>query len=465
MLRSLIVAALVAAPAPAFAQALTPDENAKIEKIVADTLRDTGVPSASVAVVRDGRIVLAKAYGKQSETAKTADPKAMYQIASISKQFTAAAILLLEDEGKLKLDDPVSKYVSGVTEGDRITIRQLLSHTSGLRDYWPQDYSFKAMATPVTPREIVRRWGSERLDFQPGTQWQYSNTGYVVAGMIVEKVSGQPLLSFLQQRVFAPLGIRAIDQDKAIGPGFPQGYKRYALGPVRVETPAAPGWLYAAGELAMSAEDLAKWDVARINRSLLPADDWQAQETEIKLNDGSGTGYGLGVDVGVRDGRPIVEHGGEAVGFLSENIVYPKDRTAIVVLTNAWFADAQSRIANGIAKVVLPAPASAISGDAEALTQARKVFDQLRGGTLDRALLTEDANFYFTPAAQADYRASLTPLGEPTGFTQVGRARLRGGFVYRGFRVSYPDRTLSIATFALPGVGQPFEQFLVSPAQ
>ncbi|MBI0474689.1 class A beta-lactamase-related serine hydrolase [Sphingomonas sp. MA1305] len=465
MLRSLIVAALVAAPAPALAQALTPDESAKIEKIVADTLRDTGVPSASVAVVRDGRIVLAKAYGKQSETAGTADPKAMYQIASISKQFTAAAILLLEDEGKLKLDDPVSKYVSGVTEGDRITIRQLLSHTSGLRDYWPQDYSFKAMATPVTPGEIVRRWGSERLDFRPGAQWQYSNTGYVVAGMIVEKVSGQPLLAFLQQHVFAPLGIRAIDQDKAVGPGFPQGYKRYALGPVRVETPAAPGWLYAAGELAMSAENLAKWDVARINRSLLPADDWQAQETEVKLNDGSGTGYGLGVDVGVRDGRPIVEHGGEAVGFLSENIVYPKDRAAIVVLTNAWFADAQSRIANGIAKVVLPAPAAAIPGDAEALTQARKVFDQLRGGTLDRALLTEDANFYFTPAAQADYRTSLTPLGEPTGFTQVGRARLRGGFVYRGFRVTYPDRTLSIATFALPGVGQPFEQFLVSPAQ
>ncbi|WP_287977033.1 serine hydrolase domain-containing protein [Sphingomonas sp.] len=467
MLRRLIVAALLAAPAPALAlaQALTPAESAKIDTIVADTLRDTGVPSASIAVVRDGRIVLAKAYGKQSETAKIADPAALYQIASISKQFTAAAILMLADEGKLKLDDPVSEYVSGVTEGDRITIRQLLSHTSGLRDYWPQDYSFKAMATPVTPREIVRRWGSEKLDFPPGTQWQYSNTGYVVAGMIVEKVAGEPLLTFLQRRIFQPLGIRAIDQDKAVGPGFPQGYKRYALGPVRVETPAAPGWLYAAGELAMSAQDLAKWDIARIDRALLPAADWQAQETEIKLADGSGTGYGLGVDVGTHDGHPIVEHGGEAVGFLSENIVFPKDRAAVVVLTNAWFSDAQSRIANGVAKVILPPAAATIPGDAEALTQARRLFDQLRGGTLDRALLTEDANYYFTPSAQADYRTSLSALGEPTGFTQVGRARLRGGFVYRGFRVTYPGRTLSIATFALPGIAQPFEQFLVSPAQ
>ena len=105
----------------------------------------------------------------------------------MSKQFTAAAILLLADEGKLSLDDKVSKYIPGITDGDQITIRQLLSHTSGLRDYWPQDYSFKAMATPTTPQGIVDRWAKAPLDFKPGTQWQYSNTGYVVAGMIVER--------------------------------------------------------------------------------------------------------------------------------------------------------------------------------------------------------------------------------------------------------------------------------------
>ncbi|MDE0877638.1 MAG: serine hydrolase [Sphingomonas bacterium] len=468
MLTRLIAAALLALPSPLLAQALTPAQVDTIDAIVAKSLADTGVPSASIAVVRGDRIVLAKAYGKQSETRKVADPAAPYQIASISKQFTAAAILLLEDRGKLSLDDHVSKYIPGITDGDRVTIRQLLSHTSGLQDYWPQDYSFKAMATPVTPQQIVDRWAKKPLDFAPGTQWQYSNTGYVVAGMIVEKVSGMPLLTFLQRNVFEPLDMTALDQDLALGPKYPSGYGRYALGPVRVETPAAHGWLYAAGELSMSASDLAKWDIARLKRSVMPADDWQVQETPVKLADGSTNGYGLGVSMGSRDGHRYVEHSGEAVGFLSENIVFPDDKIAIVVLTNSWFSDAFIRIARGIEKVVLPATDSAATdanANTAALTRARTVYDQLRGGALDRALLTEDANFYFTPTALADYRTSLAALGEPTDFRQVGTTRLRGGFVNRVYRVTYPDRILSISTYALPGETGAFEQFLVAPAQ
>ena len=464
MLFRLFTLAALALPLPAIAQSLTPAESAQIDTLVAGSLRDTGVPSASIAIVRGGQIVFAKAYGKPSETIAVADPALPYQIASISKQFTAAAILLLEDEGRLGLDDTVAKYVPGVTGGDRITIRQLLSHTSGLQDYWPQDYSFAAMATPVTPQQIVDRWGKKPLDFEPGTQWQYSNTGYVVAGLIVEKVANQPLLDFLQQRIFKPLDIRALDQDKAIGKGFPQGYGRFALGPVRPETPSAPGWLYAAGELSMSARDLAKWDVARLTRTTLPADDWAAQETPIRLVDGSTNGYGLGVSTGTTNGRRYVEHSGESVGFLSENIVYPDDQAAIVVLTNSWFSDAVGRISSGIAKIVLPPPA-ANAEDTAALPRARAVYDQLRTGTLDRSRLTEDANFYFKPVALADYKSSLGALGEPTGFAQTGRARLRGGFVNRTYRITYPDRTLSLSTYAEPGANGRYEQFLVAPSQ
>jgi CubicO group peptidase (beta-lactamase class C family) len=468
-MRSLLfVSALALAfPSSLAAQALSPAEAARIDEMVGQALTETGTPSASIAVVRGGRIVLAKAYGKQSEAGGTADPRRPYQIASISKQFTAVAILLLEDEGKLKLDDVVDRYIPGITGGDRITIRQLLDHTSGLQDYWPQDYSFKAMATPVTPQGIVDRWAMKPLDFAPGTQWQYSNTGYVVAGQIVEKVAGMPLLDFLQRRVFVPLRIRAVDQDKAAGPGFPQGYGRFALGPVRVETPAAPGWLYAAGELSMSAADLATWDIARLNRMLLPADDWAAQETATVLTGGGTTGYGLGVMVGQRDGRRIVEHGGEAVGFLSENIVYPDDKAAIVVLTNSWFGDATDRIARGIAATILPAPAAPAQGteDAAALSRARTVYDQLRSGRLDHALLTDNANYYFTAVAQGDYARSLGPLGAPDGFAQAGTTRLRGGFVLRRYRVTAGGRTLSLSTFSEPGRDGRFEQFLVSPAQ
>ena len=463
-LRPFLLALTALVPSSLAAQALTPTEQAAVDKVVTDALADTGVPSAEIAIVRGGRVVLSKAYGKQCERCGAPDATLPYQIASNSKQFTAMALLLLEDEGKLSLDDPVAKYLPEITGADRITLRQLLTHTSGLQDYWPQDYSFKAMATPVTPQGILNRWAKKPLDFAPGTQWQYSNTGYVVAGLIVEKVSGQPLLAFLQQRIFKPLGIRAIDQDKAIGAGFPQGYKRLALGPVRVETPSADGWLYAAGELSMSAEDLAKWNIARMNRALLPADDWAAQETPVRLTDGTSNGYGLGVGTGRKDGRRFVEHSGEAVGFLSENIVYPDDKASVTVLTNAWFSDAFTRIADGIGRVVLtPPPASA--ADAAALARVRQVYDQLRGGTLDRALLTEDANFYFTPAAQADYRTSLQPLGEPTAFVQTGVAGLRGGFVHRGYRVTYPGRTLRISTFAEPGENGRLEQLLVSPGQ
>ena len=461
MLFRSFAAALALTASPLAAQTLTPAEQTAVDKVVTDALATTGTPSAQVAIVRGGRIVLTKAYGKQSDR-DAARPDAPYQIASISKQFTAAALLLLEDDGKVSLDDTVAKWLPGISGGDRITIRQLLSHTSGLQDYWPQDYSFKAMETPTTPQAIVDRWAKKPLDFAPGTQWQYSNTGYVVAGMIAEKAAGEPLLTLLERRVFKPLGITAIDQDKAIGDRFPSGYHRNALGPVRVARPAADGWLYAAGELSMSAGDLAKWDVARLSRSLLPADDWAAQEKPVLLADGSTTNYGLGVSLGKRAGQPYVEHSGEAVGFLSENIVYPEQKAAIVVLTNADFGDAFVTIAQGIAKVVLPAGADAV--EAAKTKAAHAMFDSLRGGTLDRKLLTANASYYFTPQVLADYRSSLSALGEPTGFELAGQKRLRGGFVQRRYTVTYPKQKLSIATFAEPDGAERYEQFLVSPA-
>jgi CubicO group peptidase (beta-lactamase class C family) len=446
---------------PALAQPLTPAEQSKIDAIVTQALAADEVPSAEVAVVRDGKIVLNKAYGRANDRmlARTDLP---YQIASNSKQFTAMALLMLEDEGKLSLDDRVSKYLPGITEGDKITIRQLLSHTSGLQDFWPQDYSFEAMSRATSPQGIVDRWAKKPLDFQPGDQWQYSNTGYVVAGMIVEKVSGQPLMTYLTRKIFKPLGMTSVkNQDDTYTPAFPTGYGRYALGPVRAVTPPARGWLYAAGELSMTAEDLAKWDIARINRSLVPADDWQAQETPVKLNDGKDTGYGLGVSIKAGPPRAIT-HTGEAVGFLSANYVYPDQKSAVVVLTNSWSGGAYSRIAKEIAKVILPPPPQ----DAVQVAQekrARAVYDELRRGQLDRSQLTQNANYYFTPQAIADYASSLGPLGEPTSFEPDGKPVLRGGFVIRGYTIKYPGKTLDLSTFYEPGANGRIEQFLVTP--
>ena len=462
MLKLTALLALVASSA--LAQPLTPAETAQIDRIVTRELAVDQVPAAEVAIVRDGKIVFNKAYGKPNDVlpARTDQP---YQIASNSKQFTAMALLLLEDQGKLSLDDHVSKYLPGISEGDRITIRQLLSHTSGIEDFWPQDYSFEAMSHPTTPQAIVDRWAKKPLDFEPGDQWQYSNTGYVVAGMIAEKVSGEPLVTFLQKRIFKPLGMTTVvDQDETNTRAYPAGYGRYALGPVRKVTSPARGWLYAAGELSMSAEDLAKWDIARINRSLIPADDWQAQESPVKLNDGKDTGYGLGVVIQTSP-RHAIMHTGEAVGFLSSNSVYPDQKAAVVVLTNSWSGSAYRRIARDIANVILP-PASA--QDAVALAQARRartIYDELRTGKLDRSQLTQNANYYFTPIVIHDYGSSLGPLGEPIAFEPNGEPILRGGFVIQGYTIKYPGRTLNLSTFYEPGANGRIEQFLVTPGE
>src|ERR1051325_6329484 len=251
------------------AQDLSPELRGKIDKLATDALARSGVPSASIAVVRDGKIVYLNAYGSaRLEPNTPATSEMRYSIGSISKQFTAAALLLLQEQGKLSLDDKVAKFIPDLTRANEVTIRQLLSHTSGYQDYWPQDYVMPMMLQPVTSAKILDMWARKPLDFDPGTKWQYSNTNYVIAGVIIEKVSGKPLLQFMQEKIFAPLGMSSVANidEKKLGDTDPIGYMRYALGPLRVAPKEGPGWLFAAGELAMTAEELAKWNISLIDQ-------------------------------------------------------------------------------------------------------------------------------------------------------------------------------------------------------
>jgi len=449
---------------PALAQPLTQAQIDQIDQLVAKTLGDTAVPSTEIAIVHDGRLVLNKAYGKANE-GLPARPDLPYQIASNSKQFTAMAILLLRDEGKLSLDDHVSKYLPGITEGDKITIRQLLAHESGLQDFWPQDYSFIDMEQPTTPRHIVDKWAKKPLDFEPGTRWQYSNTGYVVAGMIAEKVSGEPLLTYLQRKIFKPLGMASVrDQDDTDTPAFPAGYKRNALGPVRIARQPGRGWLYAAGELSMTAADLAKWDIARMNRSLIPARDWVEQETPVLRTDGRTTGYGLGVYNTLARERHVIAHTGEAVGFLTDNTVYPDTRDAIIVFTNADFSGTMGTITQGIEKIVLNSPEPALTSETDRAADVRAVYDMVVSGQLDRSKFTDNLNYYFNPTTLGDYSSSLAPLRKPTAFESSGPPRLRGGFVNRNFTIHYAGgKDLTLVTYAEPGANGRWEQFMIMP--
>jgi CubicO group peptidase (beta-lactamase class C family) len=381
-----------------------------------------------------------------------------YSIGSISKQFTAAAILLLQEEGKLILDDPVGKYVPGLTRGDEVTIGQILSHTSGYQDYWPEDYVMTPMLEAESSQQILDTWAKKPLDFEPGTQWQYSNTNFVIAGRIVETVTGHPLMDFLTTRIFRPLGMQSVwnSDETKLTLADATAYYRHALGPLRVAPKEGCGWMFAAGELAMTAHDLALWDESLIAQAVLKPESYKQMFTEVKLKDGKGTHYGLGVEVMDRNGHRSIEHSGEVSGFVSDNQVLVDDGVAVAVLTNQDAVGAASTITRLAAPAVLAAPAS----PAEA--QALAIYHDLQQGRIDRSLLAPNLSDYFTPEALADFQSSLSPLGEPLTFHQAAE-QLRGGMTFHAFQIVYPGKRLTLTTYTYPD-GK-LEQYLIAPAE
>jgi D-alanyl-D-alanine carboxypeptidase len=439
----------------------------KIDETARQVLQQTGVPSASVAIVRDGKIEYTQAYGEArlgtgSQPAVMATPAMRYSIGSISKQFTAAAILMLEQEGKLKLDDPVSKWLPDLTDARDVTIRELLSHTSGYQDFWPEDYVMPSMMQPTTAQHILDTWGKKPLDFAPGTQWQYSNTNYVIAGRIAEMASGEPLMQFLTEHIFQPLHMEQVWNSDAsrLSAQDAEGTIRYALGPPRPAPKEGRGWMFAAGELAMPAYDLAQWDISVMDRNLLAAQSYDELEAPVLLKDGTNTHYALGLDVGSLEGHAYLAHSGEVSGFVAENMVFPKDHVAIVVLTN----EDASRAAGGIARQLAPLLLGVTKQTAaEAQTQALAIFEGLQQGKIDRSLFTDWCNAYFSEQALNDFQSSLAPLGQPASLEQTEES-LRGGMTFRAFRVTFPNssRVLTVTTYTEPD-GK-LEQYLVMPA-
>jgi CubicO group peptidase (beta-lactamase class C family) len=458
-----LIAGFPAAIAAQTIDTLDPALQNRVDRIAAQVLEETGVPSASVAVVKGGKLVCTHAYGSATLATGTtpatpATPQMRYSIGSISKQFTAAAILLLQEQRKLSLDDAVGKYVPGLTRGNEVTIRQILSHTSGYQDYWPEDYVMTTMLPDVTAQQILDTWGKKPLDFEPGTQWQYSNTNYVIAGRIVEQITGAPLMDFLTARIFRPLGMTSVwNSDEAkLTQADAAAYYRHALGPLRPAPKEGRGWMFAAGELAMTARDLALWDESLIAQTILKPESYKQMFTEVKLKDGKGTQYGLGVDVRDREGHRSIEHSGEVSGFVSDNEVLIDDGVAVAVLTNQDAVSAASIIAHLAAPVVAGYPPT----DAE--KQAIAIYHDLQQGRIDRTLLAPNLSDYFTAEALADFQSSLAPLGEPLTFRQT-HDELRGGMTFRSFDIVYPGKKLRLTTYTYPN-GK-LEQYLIAPAE
>jgi D-alanyl-D-alanine carboxypeptidase len=449
--------------ATAAAQQLTTAERAAIDSSARAILAATGAPSASLAIVRGGEIVYEQAYGNAIQPSTPASPAMRYAIGSVSKQFTATAILLLAEEGKLSLDDKVAKWFPQLTRASDITIRNLLTMTSGYQDYWPQDFVYPDMQRPATADAIMQRWAGKALDFEPGTKWQYSNTNYIIAASIVERVSGMPFMDFLRAHIFTPLKMTTV-ADYDAGPLTPADagmYLRNALGPFRVAPKEGKGWLFGAGQLAMTAHDLAVWNLSIINRSLLKPSSYATQQTDMLLNTGTNTGYGLGVNVGVSGGRRRVSHGGAVSGYTTTNEVFPEERAAITVFTNIYpgASGAPGQIAARVRNIIFASSAAAPDTAADAL--ARRIYDGIVRGTIDRSLFTSAANAYFSAEALADYQSSLGPLGAPTEFTRQGDA-LRGGMKLRFYRIRAGGIVMDLTTMTMPD-GK-IEQYIVARA-
>jgi len=439
-----------------FAQ-LPPDLEKRLDEKIASSLRIAGAPSVSVAVVAGGKLVYARAFGEADMAAhRPATVATRYAVGSISKQFTAAALLLLEEQAKLSLDERVSRYFPALTRSGEVTIRQLLSHTSGYEDYAPQDYIIPEWTRPTTPAAVLDRWATKPLDFNPGAEWQYSNTNFVLAAQIFEKVSGQPLVDFLRAKIFAPLDMQSASAWPPGQPADATAYTRYAVGPPRPVAREAAGWYYGAGELAMTPADLAKWDIAFLGRRILSARSWDELTTEVHLTNGDSTHYALGLEVGEVQGMAVFEHSGEVSGFISSNAVFPARQGAVVVLSNQDVVNLVAPLARQIATLLF------VPGHKEFppqdTAQVRAILEGLQKGKIDRALFTANANTYFNQTALRDCKTSLGTLGKLQSVTPISEAR-RGGMTHRAYRAQFARKTVSLNIYVLAG-GR-YEQFLI----
>jgi D-alanyl-D-alanine carboxypeptidase len=441
---------------------LSPDIRDKINKVATDSLAKSGTPSASLVVIKDGQIAYLKAYGNaRLEPPTAAQPEMAYCLGSVSKPFTAEAILLLQEEGKLSLDDKVSRFLPGLSRANEVTIRQVLSHTSGYHELSALDYLPQRMLEPTTPRTILDQWAHMPLNFDPGSKWEISDTNYVIAGTIVEKASGMPLYLFLREKLFVPLGMESvIDIDsKKLGQTDPAGYMRYGLGPLRPAPREGQGWLFGGEELAMTAEDMGKWDISVIEHKLLKSSSYRQFENSVLLNNGLATGFALGNGITRQAERRVLYSLGDVSGFSAANTIFPDDRIAIAVFAN-MDAGAPTEIISGVVPLLLINRTDSDPDMPQKLDQARKIFDSLQHGALDRSLFTEDAKSYFDEQALKDFAASLGPLGRPQEFVQTEHS-VSNGLISRSYRVKFANQTLAAHTFE-EQTGK-LEQYVIEP--
>ncbi|AMY07083.1 Penicillin-binding protein E [Luteitalea pratensis] len=330
-----LAALLVSLPAaPAFAQPAAAELDAVV---TAAFVPDQ--PGGAVLVVKDGKVLFRKAIGMASmELGVPLQPDTIFRLGSITKQFTAAAIMMLVEEGKVSLTDPVEKYVPGYpTQGHVITVEHLLTHTSGIQSYTDIPGWFPGrIRADMAVLDLVDAFKKEPMQFAPGTRYAYNNSAYVLLGAIIEKAAGTTYEQFLTTRIFTPLGMTRTfyGSNEPIIRGRAQGYTRDD-GVVKNSQFLSMTQPYAAGSLVSTLDDLARWDAALYTDRVVKAESLARMWTPYLLKDGSSTRYGYGFQVGDMRGQQAIEHGGGIPGFSTYALRLPQEHVYVVVLCNS----------------------------------------------------------------------------------------------------------------------------------
>jgi CubicO group peptidase (beta-lactamase class C family) len=362
------IAAQIAGPVVARAQTSTSgteEISGKVDAYIAAEMRAEKIPGLALAVVGDGKTIKSRGYGLANiELDVSVKPETIFQTGSVGKQFTATAVMMLVEDGKLRLDDPIGKYLSGApATWKNITVRNLLTHTSGIHDYETESLKKKGAAfinlrNDYTEEELFKKFSGLPLDFPPGSKWNYSNSGYVILGILIHKVTGQFYGDVLQERIFRPLGMsytRIISEADVIR-NRAAGY-RLVNGEIKNQQWVSPMLNTTAdGALYTNIVDMARWDAALYTEKLLKKGSLDQMWTAVCLNDGKTADYGFGWDVTSANGHRLIEHGGAWQGFTTQISRYVDDKFTVIVLTNLDSEHSQpDKVAHNVAAIYNPA--------------------------------------------------------------------------------------------------------------
>ena len=294
-------------------------------------------PGTAVLIARDGQIIYRKAFGMANlELGVPMKPEMVFEIGSMTKQFTAVSILMLEEQGKLQLDDDITKYIPGYpTHGYKITIHHLLTHISGIKSYTSMESWFGLWRKDMKPMEVIDISKDEPMDFAPGEKFLYNNSAYVILGYIIEKASGQSYEDFITENIFKPLKMENTyyGSHSRIIKNRASGYQEGPDGFVNAEylSLTQP---YSAGSVMSNVDDLLKWKQAIESNQLVSAATIQKAFTDYKLNNGQPIHYGYGWFLNEIQGSPTIEHGGGIFGYTTNGIWLPQEKVCVIMLTN-----------------------------------------------------------------------------------------------------------------------------------